>query len=139
MKSKTTLSLIEQIIMLAVFAIAATAVLKVFVYAETLSGKKEVQSFAVAQSQNAAEAVKAAGGDMEAAARLVGAKVQGEGFEISYDEELNLVSRAGCYTLKAEPPEELSPGIGEARITFLAGDEIVYELRVCWQEEMIFQ
>lgn len=61
MKNKSTLVLIEQIVMLLVFAIAATVCVRMFVLSERLSAKYAATDRASLAAQNAAEHLKHGG------------------------------------------------------------------------------
>jgi len=58
MKSKTPLALIEQTIMILVFALSAALCIGAFVHADSVSRKTEALSLAVFEAQSAAEAIK---------------------------------------------------------------------------------
>lgn len=61
MKSKAPLAMMEQIIMVLVFAIASAVCLQIFVLSEKLSEQTELENLAVLHVQNAAEQLKALG------------------------------------------------------------------------------
>ncbi|MEA4892273.1 MAG: hypothetical protein VB085_06895 [Peptococcaceae bacterium] len=66
-RSKTGLFLMELILMVLVFSFSAAACLRVFAYARKVSDYSEDLNEAVLKAQSAAEAYKAAGGDLEKA------------------------------------------------------------------------
>ena len=72
MKSKAPLSLMEQLIMLLVFALAAALCLQVFVLSGRVSRSCETKSQAVAAVQSAAEITKACKGDPEQLEQFLG-------------------------------------------------------------------
>ena len=77
MRSKAPLVLMEQAVMVLVFALAAALCLRAFVWSDQLSRQNEARDRALLEVQNAAEALKHTGGDMahaqeEAARRLGG-------------------------------------------------------------------
>lgn len=113
MKSKATLSLIEQVIMVLVFAIAAAVCLRVFVYADNLSKKQELTTKACMMAQTAAEEIK----------NTAGAVIEsGYGFE-----QDGLV-------LTVDSGETESSLLGSATVTVKSGDEILISLPVRWQK-----
>lgn len=129
-KSKTTLTLMEQIIMILVFAVAAAVSLRVFVYADSRSERNVVNDVAVNESRNAAEVLKSTGGDFARTAELLGAKETERGMEKA------LVSEYGDFLLSIERQESTSALLGIARVTVknvTAGTE-VYSITVKWQE-----
>ena len=72
MKSRASLSLIEQTMMLLIFALAAALCLRGFVLADTRSRTYADRDQALLCAQNAAQTLKACGGDYAAAAELCG-------------------------------------------------------------------
>ena len=70
MKNKTTLMLMELLIMVLVFALASAICLKVFVRSHEISSETQNRDRAILAVQNAAETVKACG-DPEEAAQLL--------------------------------------------------------------------
>ena len=62
-RSKAPLALMEQIIMILVFALAAAVCLQAFVYANGLSGRGEKENIAAAHAQEVIEMCKACAGD----------------------------------------------------------------------------
>lgn len=71
MKSKTTLALIEQLIMVLVFALAAALCLRLFVAADARSDRRAEIDHAVLAAQTAAEQLKQQHGDADAMGRKV--------------------------------------------------------------------
>ena len=67
MRSKSPLALMEQVIMVLVFALAAALCLQVFVLSDQMSEKNRDTDRAVLLAQNTAEMIKACGGVEEAA------------------------------------------------------------------------
>ena len=61
-RSKAPLALMEQIIMILVFALAAAVCLQAFVYANGLSGRGEKENIAAAHAQEVIEMCKACAG-----------------------------------------------------------------------------
>ena len=67
MRSKSPLALMEQLVMVLVFALAAALCLRVFVFSDQMSERSETVDWAVMVCQNAAETLKSVGsegGDM---------------------------------------------------------------------------
>ena len=72
MKSKAPLLLMEQMIMLLVFALAAALCLQAFVRSDEMSRQSEDRDRAVTLCQSAAEAVRHSRGDLEKTMELMG-------------------------------------------------------------------
>ena len=62
MRSKSPLALMEQVVMVLVFALAAALCLQVFVLSDQMSEKNRDTDRAVLLAQNTAETIKACGG-----------------------------------------------------------------------------
>lgn len=137
MKSKAPLALMEQMVMIAVFALAAALCLQVFVLSHTLSVDGANRDRAVTAVQNMAEALKLCRGDYEAAAQLLGGETAEEGLCIRYDEKWQQTSRGQeAFSVQACALEQNSAALGGARIAALAADqEVLFEMNVCWQED----
>ena len=88
MKSKAPLVLIEQVVMIVVFALTAAVCLRMFTMAELLSVKYAATDRAVLEAQNAAEALK--GGRMDAYLSEHKAVGEEEVFMVLYDEDWNV-------------------------------------------------
>ena len=89
------LLLIELFIALMFFSFAAAICLQIFIGANGFSRDASNKSRAVIESQNIAECFKAADGDMDETARLLGCGVQDGGIELWYDDEWNRVEDGG--------------------------------------------
>ena len=108
MKSKAPLALMEQIVMLLVFALAAALCLQAFVKSDQISLRSQTRSNAALAAQNTAEMIRYSGGSMEHALMetaerqggkyLESAGKDGMELQISYDEEWKSVEE-GAYLL----------------------------------------
>lgn len=114
MKNKATLSLMEQVLMGLVFAIAAAICLKVFAYSDGLSKQGERVDDEALLAQNVAEVLVNTQGDLAAAEK---AASTGTGLETTVE--------------RAETGSSL---LGGATIKVSDGRGPVYELYVSWQE-----
>ena len=88
MKQKAPLNLMEQLVMVLVFALAAAVCLQVFVLSERISLRCEERDRAVLAAQSAAEVLKGSGGNYEQAARTLGGTANGQRWRLYYDESL---------------------------------------------------
>lgn len=124
MKNKTSLVFLEQLIMVLVFALAAAACLRCFVYADQLSREIAHQDQAVILAQNGAEILKSCSGDLsEAAAHLNGTR-KGETLTAAYQD----------LTLEIKKSGSGIPGLGQADVRVTLEGETLFSLEVCWQE-----
>lgn len=128
MRSRAPLSLMEQMVMLLVFALAAAVCLQVFVKSDELSRSSEVRDRAAAACQNAAEIIRRAG-RLEAGPGRAGRQY--------YDENWEPVSgETGAYWLEVQELESSLPGLGRAAVSVSArGGETLFELDIAWQKE----
>ncbi len=143
MKSKAPLLLMEQMVMLVVFALAAALCVQAFVRSDASSRRSEARDHAVVLCQNAAEVVRASAGDMAAAAALLDVPYPYGGtdspLEIHYNADWTLCdNREYAYCLKAQPVDADTAGLGKARVEITATEDnsVVFALDVAWQEEV---
>jgi len=120
MKNKATLTLIELAIMVLVLALCGGLCLSAFAWADTAAREDALRQEAVLVLQNAAEALKHSGGDVQKAAGIYGAWENGwkaAGVEI---------------TVERIPGED--PLLGSARLEVWQDGTSLGMLTVCWQE-----
>ena len=143
MKSKAPLLLMEQMVMLLVFALAAALCLQAFVKSDGLSERGERRDRAVTAAQTAAEAVRHCKGDLTRTAALLGVEQHGnsEALLVAYDRDWNIAQETMRYHLGVVLEDSGVDGLGKAQIW--VRDESVEEsgaelLRfdVMWQEEV---
>lgn len=145
-RSKTSLLLMEQLVTLLIFALAAAVCLQVFVKADALSRDMEARDKAAVICQNAAETIQYCGGDLEAAlTQMSGAPAgwrPGFGYFQSYDADGEPLPddgtlRSASYTLRAQEIDSGVPGLGKAKITYYQNHgtaEELFSLETAWQE-----
>ena len=144
MKSKAPLAMMEQIVMLLVFALAAALCLQAFVKSDQLSKRSEDRDRAAVLCQNAAEAMRGNGSASEAAQaaseRLGYHFDQGTLYQ-EFDGDWNPVD-FGVYRLDAGGIPTDVPGLQMAHVCVRTGynagqeAEVLFELDVAWQEEV---
>ncbi|MCI9351719.1 MAG: hypothetical protein HFF58_00525 [Lawsonibacter sp.] len=145
MKHKPPLILMEQMVMLLVFALAAALCLQAFVKSDGLSKDSEVRDRAVTLCQNAAETLRHFGGDMgnaqvKAAEKLGYQCYQGLLFQ-EFDEDWNPVEE-GVYRLESGGVPTEVPGLWKAKVYVVTGyhvgqePKVIFELEVAWQQEV---
>ena len=142
MKSKAPLVLIEQAVMLAVFAVAAVLCLQAFVWSAATSKEIAERDTALLYVQSAAETLKACGGDMAhaqvSAAELLGGRVEQGLWYILYDENWNVVSDwpEAAFVLNAQGVPAEVEGLWKAEVwvdTCENGDATLCSIPVAWQ------
>lgn len=144
MKSKAPLMLMEELVMLAVFALAAALCLQAFVKSDQMSRAAQDRDRAALLCQSVAEAVQNTGGDLEAAAARLDLPFNAyrdEGVFVSHYREdwtLNTADRTYAFVLHAQPEETDLPGLGRARVWVndARTGETVFSLTTAWQEEV---
>lgn len=126
MRSKTPLVLMEQLVMVLIFALAAALCLRCFVGADRLSARNALRDDGVLAAQTAAETIKGCGGDYEKAAELLGGQ---------WSDGRITVDRDGL-TLFVAPADSGNALLGSASIEVYAGDDdrLLFDLTVLWQE-----
>lgn len=135
MKNKSMLVLIEHIVMLLVFALAASVCIRMFVLSEQLSRKYEATDRAVLVAQNLAELLKNSGG-----AKLTEVPEEGQPDgntrEIYYDKEWKVTEKASAeFVAKVTCTEEENGFLfrGEIVISMINGEEL-FRLPVAGQK-----
>lgn len=138
MKSKAPLSLMEQLVMVLVFALAAALCVQAFAAAGKISRTGAARDQAVLLAQNAAEVYKACGGDGEKAAELLGGEVSQGCWSTFYAADLTAVGtrEEAAYEVDVLPENSGVAGLGRASVSVFenGGAEAVFRLSVAWQE-----
>ena len=118
MRSKTPLVLMEQLIMVLVFAFAAAICLQVFSYAEGVSQRNEALAEAALLAQSTAEEIKSSGGEV-----LLEWK-DGEGCVMMEKDNLRLEA------------QEVSAvnGLQQIHLQVWSEEDLLLEMPVAWQE-----
>jgi len=126
MRSRAPLALMEQLVMVLVFALAAALCLRAFALADALSRQQETRDRALLACQQAAEELKANRG------------LDLTGQTLYFDENwLALPSPEGAaYVLTAARQRAPVPGLGRAEVSVCPaeGGEVLAALPVAWQE-----
>lgn len=135
-RSKVPLVLMEQLVMLLVFALAAAVCLRIFVFADHASGQVQDRDRAAELVQNAAQVLRHTGGDFSRAAELLDAQHRDQNsLMIDYDGEWALATDTMRYTLGASRVSDI-PYLGMAEVW--CRDEVedleLFRLKVAWQE-----
>ena len=123
MKNKASLVLLEQLIMTLVFALAAAICLQIFVKADSISLETARLGQAQVLAQNAAEAVKAAQGDLIQAAAVLGGSADDTGLTLESEDLLLTVSKL-----------PVADGLGKADVTVTFADTTLFTFTTGWQE-----
>ena len=143
MRNRSPLVLMEQVVMVLVFALAAALCLQVFALADKTSRHSEEVDRAVQACQSAAEALKAAGGDVahaqQAAAARMGGAVEDGLWYVLYNEEWKPVGGVdeAAYALYVRGAAEQTDGLAKADVRMEACDADggeLFSLTVAWQE-----
>lgn len=124
MKNKTFLPLIEQMIMILIFALSAAFCLQGFAAAGRISKRQAVLTEAVVTVQNTAEILKSSHGDYKLAAEMLDGSVVDDQLRIETDE----------YLVTAGAVVEDLDLLSSAKIEVVYETDILYELTVSWQE-----
>ena len=91
-ESKAPLVLMEQVIMVLVFALVSAVCIQAFALARTTSLRMTERDHAMKVSQTLAETVKACVGDPEAVCKEIGGGIDGEQLFFYYDSDWKVVS-----------------------------------------------
>lgn len=144
MRRRGFLVLMEQLLMVLVFALAAALCLQAFVLADRISEGNAVRDRALEEAQSAAEVIKSCRGDGAKAADLFGGTWDpapagtstGGSWRIFYDDQWAQTGGEAAYTAVATVSDQ-GPYLGGAAIQISNADgKAVAELSVSWQTEV---
>jgi hypothetical protein len=142
-RSKSTLFLIEQLIVIAVFAICAVACISILTSAFFFAMDSGDTSRALIQAESSAEIFKATGGNLQSIANLVGGVVSFDDSNrlvltvffdrqwqvVSYEQAggfiLHIVSETGGFAAGSETELAQTLSLGELSVSRTAGDSLV--------------
>lgn len=136
MRSKAPLAMMEQLVMVLVFALAAALCLQVFVLSDKTSRRNEARDRAVLEAQNTAEELKSLRGDFARAADLHGGTFDGQTWDKSYNADWEQEDGGDAvYRILAVCADSGDPLLGCAEVTiYTAEGELLFSLPVAWQE-----
>lgn len=150
MKSKAPLVLMEQMVMLLVFALAAALCLQAFVKSDEISLKSQAKSNAAIEAQNVAELLRHSGGSLdhafgETAQKQGGSYVEGGSeeesrLEIFYDHEWK-AAKEGDYLLTVQSIPASEKGLQKVQVQVFdltsvpEEKEILFALETAWLKE----
>ena len=134
-KSKAPLALMEQMIMLLVFSLAACCCLRAFWWADARSAHNAARDQALLQAQCAAETLKHTHGHFEQAADTLGGTWDGTNWAMNYDENGQLTDHPPFFVLSIHKEESGQPNLGQAGVdAFDEEQQPLFHLTVRWQE-----
>lgn len=135
MKNKAPLTMMEQVIMLLVFALAAVLCLQAFTAANQTSKSHAARDRAATAAQSAAEALKATGGDYEEAADLLVGMLKDGNLTVYYDENWQIADAPEiAYVVSVPSADTSQPFLSQTTVTVSDADlEPLFSLPVCWQ------
>lgn len=141
MRSKAPLSLMEHLVMILVFALAAALCVQAFALADRVSRSNAARDRALTEAQTAVETLKSCGGSFQ----LTHERLDGSLYDLAqtiqraYDEDWNPLPLSGgeeaAYTLTITRAESESAYLGRAEVTVRdAGGGVLARLPAAWQE-----
>lgn len=138
MRSKAPLVLMEQLVMVLVFALATALCVRAFAVSGNISRGGAARDQAVILAQSAAETYKSCGGDAVRVSSILGGEVTQDGWYALYDGEFSPVnsSNTAVYQLEVLPQEGRTVGLGKAcvNVRSVKGNELLIGFTVAWQE-----
>jgi len=140
MRGKAPLALMEQMIMLLVFALAAALCLQAFAKSDELSKQGEERDRAAALCQTTAEVIRSCGGDpaqaLSSAAEKLDCRYEQGLLWADYDGDWNRATD-GAYRLTAQGVPNDTPGLHTVCVAVDRRGETLFEITVAWQGEDI--
>lgn len=135
MRSKASLALAELLIMLLVFALAAALCLQAFAEADRISRETQLRTQAAWLARNAAETLKACGGDRKETAAALGGTGREEALLYDADSRITPDGEKAVLALRILPLPPAQPGLEQAEISVWRKGEdrqALFSLRVAW-------
>ena len=126
MKNRAALVLMEQLVMVLVFALAASLCLLAFSHGHRISAETDRQDRAIDLAISGCETVKAHRGDLDAAAEVLKGQTK-HGVLLVDREDLRM-------EIRILDPQIPHLGQAEVRIFRENSEECIYSLAVSWQE-----
>lgn len=136
MKSKAPLALMEQILMVLVFALAAGLCLQMFVFSSQMSHRCEANDRAALVVQNVAEVWKLNRGDAQICAQKLGGECSGDTWQIGYSVDwVEMSTDEAEYLVRVVPVTTDNPLLSCADVIAQTseGDRLI-QIRIGWQE-----
>lgn len=137
-ESKASLVLMEQVIMVLVFALVAAICIQTFVLARNISLRLEERDHAMNISQVLAETVKAYGGSLEEVGKELGGTIDGKQLVFYYDDRWNEVSevaKADYCAVFVQEEKDTFCRYGKVIVCDAAQERDIFSMRVAWQGE----
>lgn len=136
MKSKAPLVLMEQLIMLVVFSIAAAICVRAFVYSDQLSLQKQVRDQAIIQVQTLAETYKYYKGDVQKVIAEFGGDIDNDTFITYWNEQWQPCDESKSqYKIKITKQASNVTGLGKAEVlVYSIDDKVLFTFPLAWQE-----
>ena len=135
-ESKAPLVLMEQVIMVLVFALVSAVCIQAFALARTTSLRMTERDHAMKVRQTLAETVKACVGDPEAVCKEIGGGIDGEQLFFYYDSDWKVVSTSADASFRMVFEKEAGDGFckyGRITVSDTDGEREIFSMRVAWQ------
>lgn len=135
MKNKALLALVEQLIMILIFALSSALCLQAFFTAKQVSMENVNRDYAVLQAQNAAELLKYYRGNLHLASEHMGGNAEDSCWNIYFDKNWTETDQEISYSMIATLHDQPYDFLGEATISVYNNDnQLLYQLSTAWQE-----
>lgn len=138
MKSKAPLPLMEQIVMLLVFSLAAAVCVQAFVLADRVSRRNTALDQAVLRTETVAETYKSCAGDTVLAAEKLGGQAENGVLVTGWDADWQPAGSSGspAYLVTVTPGDSDSPLLGKATVSasVSGSGEMLFSIEIAWQE-----
>lgn len=135
MRSKTPLALMEQMVMVLIFSLAAAVCVQAFVLADRMSKDRAAADQAILQAESAAELVKYCHGDLREAAEMLGGSADEAAWELWLDANGEPVEKDGRTEVVIQTLNSENPRLGRAEVRVRKADQtqiLVFE--TAWQQ-----
>lgn len=129
-RSRSALFLMEQLIVITIFAVCAAACVKIFVVSYIMVSDSRDLNHALPVAESGAECFKAAAGDAEKVTMILGGSVNADMISVFYDEQWQTCGEdSASFVMRLMiryPVEALSsPVFGDISVEKITGEEII--------------
>lgn len=137
-RSRAPLVLMEQVIMVLIFSLAAAFCIQAFALSGKVSGSLEKRDHAMNVSQTLAETVKARKGDYRQVQKDLGGQIEKDGIALPYDADWELLpegEKAVYQAVFAETDRQQLCRKGQVTVKECDGGATLFSIPVAWQED----
>ena len=101
---------------------------------DQISRQDQARDEAILRAESAAEVIKELHGDFSRTADTLGGTWSDGRWSLSYDQNWQESHDQAVYVLQAVSQDSGTPLLGQALVEVLQGEDVLFQLTICWQE-----